>query len=216
MADPSPHPLGDILRRAALGDPPPPDGSVTFLEALPGPVDAVCSFTAHHVVAVDLAPDEVRAHLPEGDLVAPMAGEFLAWVAERLGSRCGPLDAVLVTFGERETPPAALSPVDGSAHPRATRAARYRTDLRMYGDERGRGVLVLGRGLAGRWEMSFEVEPEYRGRGVGRTLAAAARRLVPNGQPLFAQVAPGNVASLRSLLAAGYRPIGSEVLFPRS
>jgi RimJ/RimL family protein N-acetyltransferase len=30
---------------------------------------------------------------------------------------------------------------------------------------------------------------------------------------VFAQVAPGNAASLRAFLAAGFRPIGSEVLF---
>ena len=46
-------------------------------------------------------------------------------------------------------------------------------------------------------------------------LAAAARGLVPAGEHLFAQVAPGNVASLRAFLAAGYRPIGAEVLFLR-
>jgi hypothetical protein len=192
-----------------------PDGSVTILEPLHGPVDAICSFTAHHVIAVAIDAGEIRAQLPEGDLVAPMAGEFLAWVAGRLGSRCGPVDAVLVTQGERETPRIGLREVDAGDHPRAVRAARYRSDVRMYADEAGRGVLVLGRGLAGRWEMSFEVEPEYRGKGVGRTLAVAARRLVPPGDPMFAQVTPGNAASLRSLLAAGYRPIGAEVLFPR-
>ena len=46
-------------------------------------------------------------------------------------------------------------------------------------------------------------------------LAIAARGCVPEGEPLFAQVAPGNAASVRSVLAAGFRPIGSEVLFPR-
>jgi RimJ/RimL family protein N-acetyltransferase len=32
-------------------------------------------------------------------------------------------------------------------------------------------------------------------------------------EPLWAQVAPANVASLRAFLAAGYRPVGAEVLF---
>jgi len=36
-----------------------------------------------------------------------------------------------------------------------------------------------------------------------------------SGEPLFAQVAPGNAASLRAFLAAGFVPIGAEVLFPR-
>jgi len=36
---------------------------------------------------------------------------------------------------------------------------------------------------------------------------------IPEGDVVFAQVAPGNAASLRAFLAAGFRPIGSEVLF---
>ncbi|HXM55375.1 MAG TPA: hypothetical protein VOB72_08295, partial [Candidatus Dormibacteraeota bacterium] len=39
--------------------------------------------------------------------------------------------------------------------------------------------------------------------------------LAPAGEPVFVQVSPGNAASLRVVLAAGYRPIGSEVLLPR-
>ena len=34
-----------------------------------------------------------------------------------------------------------------------------------------------------------------------------------DGDVVFAQVAPGNAASLRAFLAAGFSPIGSEVLF---
>jgi GNAT superfamily N-acetyltransferase len=67
-------------------------------------------------------------------------------------------------------------------------------------------MLLLGAGLAGRRELAFEVEPAWRNRGLGRRLAAAARHLTPPGEPLFAQVAPGNAASLRAVLAAGFRP----------
>jgi L-amino acid N-acyltransferase YncA len=74
-------------------------------------------------------------------------------------------------------------------------------------------VLVLGRGLAGRREVSFEVDPARRDRGLGRLLVAAARHLTPPSEVLFAQVAAGNAASLRVVAAAGFRPIGAEVLF---
>jgi hypothetical protein len=84
----------------------------------------------------------------------------------------------------------------------------------VHADRDGGAVLLLGRGLAGRWELAFEVDPDRRDRGLGRTLATAARHLVPAGEPLFAQVTPGNVASVRALLAAGYTPIASEVLLP--
>ena len=47
----------------------------------------------------------------------------------------------------------------------------------------------------------------------GRSLAQAAQTLIPAEHALFAQVAPGNAASLRAFLAAGYLPIGAEVLF---
>ncbi|MFC7586374.1 GNAT family N-acetyltransferase [Nonomuraea antimicrobica] len=66
--------------------------------------------------------------------------------------------------------------------------------------------------MAGRWEAAVEVEPEHRGRGLGRLLAGAARHLVP--EPVWAQIAPGNAASVRAFLAAGYVPVGAEVLLP--
>lgn len=73
--------------------------------------------------------------------------------------------------------------------------------------------MALGRGLAGRMEISLEVDPAHRGQGLGRRAIASASALAPPDEPLFAQVSPGNVASLRSFLAAGFRPIGAEVLF---
>jgi L-amino acid N-acyltransferase YncA len=57
-----------------------------------------------------------------------------------------------------------------------------------------------------------EVDTARRGAGLGRTLAAAARHLVPDGAPLWAQVAPGNAASMRAFLAAGFEPVGAEAL----
>ena len=59
------------------------------------------------------------------------------------------------------------------------------------------------------------VDPERRNRGLGRLLVAAARHLAPPGEQLFAQVAPGNAASLRAVAAAGFHPLGAEVLFGR-
>ena len=50
------------------------------------------------------------------------------------------------------------------------------------------------------------------GGAIRRALADAARSL-SDGEPVFAQVSPGNVSSLRAFLAADYRPIASEVLF---
>jgi GNAT superfamily N-acetyltransferase len=105
---------------------------------------------------------------------------------------------------------------DLAHHARVRRACRYRPETAVYADRshgEPDGVLIVGQGVAGRWEMAFEVAPSARGAGLGRKLAAAAASLVPDGEQLFAQVAPGNTASLRACLAAGYTPIGAEVLF---
>jgi GNAT superfamily N-acetyltransferase len=179
-------------------------------------VDALLAFTAHHVIAADVDPDLVAARLPDGDLSAPMSAAFLGWLGERLGSRPGSLDVVLAAGGLGGTPPLELVPaVDLDRHQRVARALRYRRDLAVWTDPEGAGVLTVGRGLAGRLELAFEVDPARRGRGLGRLLVAAARHLTPPGEPLFAQVAPGNVASLRVVQAAGFRPVGAEVLFHR-
>lgn len=210
--------LAGLLDRVAAGSPPPADGAVTVLPpAVGGAVAAVLGFTAHHVVAAAVSPSWVRSVLPVGSLSAPMSARFLAALADRVGAEPGAYDIVLVG-----PPPAGpLAPLAGLAglaglvraevvHPRVARADRYRVDVRAY--EVPGGLLVLGRGLAGRWEVAVEVEPAYRGRGLGRRLAAAAPGMVPPGSPVWAQVAPANVASLRAFLAAGYRPAGAEVL----
>jgi GNAT superfamily N-acetyltransferase len=73
-------------------------------------------------------------------------------------------------------------------------------------------VLILGRGVAGRWETAIEVEPEHQQRGLGRRLAVAARHLVPHGSWIWSQQAAGNARSVRAFQAAGYRPVGAEAL----
>ena len=205
-----------LLQDAAAGSPPPADGLVEVWPPPPGAVDAVLAFTAHHVVAAGVEPDLVAAQLLDGDLGAPMSPGFLGWLGERLGSLPGSLDVVLAAEAVGGDPPLALrSGADPDRYPRAARALRYRRDLQVWTDPEDAGVLVLGRGLAGRREVAFEVDPARRGRGLGRLLVTAARHLVPAGEVLFAQVTPGNAASLRVVQAAGFRPIGAEVLFHR-
>lgn len=215
-----PHPLVDLLRAAADGRPPEPDGRVEVLAPAPGPVDGVLGFPFHHVVVAEVEPDLVFGRLSSsdiGDIGAPLKAPFLIWLAGWLGSSPGSLDLVLVAPSE---PTAATVPVvprlDLPDHPRVRRAAAYRHEPATYADPSGAGVVIVGRGLAGRWEVAFEVSPDARGRGLGRKLAATAVTLRPDGEPLFAQVAPANIPSLRALLGAGYRPIGAEVLFPKA
>jgi GNAT superfamily N-acetyltransferase len=215
------------LAAAAAGRFPDPDGTLAVVPA-PRPYRAaVVAFTAHSLVATDLPAAEVHAHLAPDDLGAPVAAPFLAWLGQRLGATPGMLDAVLVHHGAPppaaaagQTPPPAppglrLVPAPpGHDHPRVARARRLRQDLQVLTTPDDQGLVTLGRGLVGRWEISLELEPTARGHGLGRAMLAAARALLPPDEPLFAQVSPGNAQSLRAFLAAGYHPIGAEVLFP--
>lgn len=205
--------LAEILADAAGGVFPPPDGSVTVV-APPSPRDVgVLAFAAHAVVFVDEDPAWVRGTLDAvgGDpLAAPLCPPFLTALSRRTGRVCGCID--LLVHAERlpGEPPLALTEVLDREHPRVVRALAYREDVRVFTAEGG--LLLLGRGVAGRWEAAIEVDAHTRGRGLGRALATAARHLVPEGGGVWAQQAPGNAPSVRAFQAAGYRPVGAEVL----
>lgn len=210
------HPLRMILEYAARGRFPAPDGGLRVLPSPEGRSDAVVAFTAHHVIAADVSPEEVRRRLPETDLGAPLSAGFLMWLGDRLGSPPGSVDVVLAARGlSGDDPEPALHEVAPGTHERVDRAARYREHLSVYADPDGAAVVALGSGLAGRRELALEIERRGRGRGLGRRLIRSARTLIPRNEVVFAQVAGGNAASLRAFLAAGFRPIGSEVLFLR-
>jgi GNAT superfamily N-acetyltransferase len=204
--------LAELFARCGRGELPPADGRVEVVEApLVGAIGAaVYSFTAHLVVATDVAARDVHAVAPADDFGA--WGRVASWLAERLGTRAFSGDVLLCGRGDGSRAALALDEVDAYEHPRVARASRYREDVRVFVTADRAGVLVLGRGVGGRYEMAFEVEPSARGRGLGRQLAACAPALVPEGEAVWAQVHPGNAASLRPVLAAGFRPVGFEQL----
>ncbi|RSN05584.1 GNAT family N-acetyltransferase [Nonomuraea sp. WAC 01424] len=202
--------LADLLSDAAAGRPPAPDCSVTVLPQ-PSERDAgIIAFTAHTVVFADVDPAWVHARLPAGDLSAPLLPAFLTAMEAATGRRAGNLDLLALAAPLPGPPPLPLEELTGGDHPRVARARRYRDAVRVWvtGDEAG--LVTLGQGVGGRWEVAVEVEPGHRGRGLGRALATAARHLAPG--PLWAQIAPGNAASVRAFLAAGYLPMGAESL----
>jgi hypothetical protein len=207
MAAGTAHPFASVLADAAAGRFPQRDGGV---ELFPPDRDgrwAVVEFTAHSALLAGVTPAEVaeRGLHAYGACSHP---ETLSWLA---GDRfaIGTLDAVLVAHG---TGAGALRERDDLVdHPRVARALQFRRDLRVFGDERG--VVLLGRGLADRWELAVELfDGIAEDRGAGRSLIAAALAAAPAGSAVWAQVAPGNAASLRAALAAGFVPVGCEVL----
>jgi len=85
-----------------------------------------------------------------------------------------------------------------------------------YPDRSRSAVVTVSRGIAGLTELSFEIEPARRGQRGGAGLAADALSVLPEGQVALAAVAPGNAASVRALLSAGFVPLGSFQLFRRA
>ncbi|MFC7625457.1 GNAT family N-acetyltransferase [Microlunatus sp. GCM10028923] len=203
--------LAEVYARIERGEYPPEDGRVRIVEPSSDRDTVVASFTAHFVVAAKVDESWARSYLPAGDFSAPVGPAFLSALEQRLGKRAGCLDHALLATGLPDDPDLELTRVTSSNHGRVERSLRHRDEVRTYLTEGG--VLTVGRGLAGRWEAAFEVEPAHRGRGLGRRLIRAARHLVPDGAGIWCQVTPGNAASLRAVLAAGFRPVGSEVIF---
>jgi GNAT superfamily N-acetyltransferase len=204
-------PLLHLLHACARGAFPPADGRTEVVAAVAGAPVAVLSFTAHHVVATDLPAGEVLDRVDPEDLKGPLAPGVLTWLAQRTGLVAGSLDVLLAWVPERAVAAEVTVRVgDPGEHPRVDRARRWRRELAVY--EGPGGMVLLGRGLAGRLELSVEVDPARRDRGVGRRLAAAALAAAAPDEPVYAQVAAANAASLRALQPAGFTAIGAEVL----
>jgi hypothetical protein len=104
---------------------------------------------------------------------------------------------------------------DLAGHPRARHAQRIRSNPRVFGysDVSNQTLAIVSNGVAGLLELSFELDPRQRGTGRGPRLIRDALRLIPAGTLVIASVAPGNAASLRSLLDAGFVPLASLQLF---
>jgi GNAT superfamily N-acetyltransferase len=170
----------------------------------------VLGFTGHIVVVADVDDAWLSGHLRPGELSEAFTPPFLGALASRLARRVSAIDLVALSPRVPGVPDITLTEITDRDHPRVRRALRYRSDVSVW--TAGAGVVMLGRGFAGRWEVAVEVDRDHQGRGLGRRLAAAARHLVPDGRGVWAQIAPGNAASVRAFLAAGYRVVGQEAL----
>lgn len=197
------HPLGRVLSEAARGRFPEADGAVEVLEPWKPGVAGVIALTGRAYVATTKPASEVLARRPDGygRALDPM---FIAWLAGADGW-CDCLDILVAGLGTGRGGPPWRS--DLSAHRRLRHARQVRDDVVVHGDERG--MITLGTGIGGLKEIGVEVPAPARNRGVGRGLVADALGLVPSGEAVLGAIAPGNAASLRAFLAAGFEPIGA-------
>ncbi len=150
--------LRDILEAAARGVFPAADGGVTVVPQH-GERDAgVIAFTAHSVVFTDEAEGWVRETLGALDcdpLAAAMHPRFLTALAARTGRAVDTVDVLLTGAPLPGRPEPALEEVADAGHPRVVSAGRRRDGVRGWTVDGG--VLVLGRGVAGRLEVAVEV-----------------------------------------------------------
>ncbi|MEO5608196.1 MAG: N-acetyltransferase [Ornithinibacter sp.] len=204
------HPVAALLVAAWRGPRPPVDGSWARVQPWRVGVHGVVAVTGRALVS---APDGVTdaelealgvdgwGHAHDPRVMTHLAGPD-GWVDV--------LDAVLLAEGTGEREPGVVARPDLHEHPRVRHARQIRGDVQVFGfpgDDLS--VLTIGRGLGRLREMSLQVAPSLRGRGVGTLLARAARGLVPAGEPVVASVAPANVPSVRAVLRAGFEPVGS-------
>jgi hypothetical protein len=197
------HPLEELFRDAANGVFPQVDGSVTYLPPLGGGHEAVVCFTGHSYIASRLGEAELSDLKPDG-FGRALHPEVLLRLAGPRGS-IGSIDITMSALGRGG---GLLQPNrDLDQHPRVTFARARRQGVVTYG--RPDGLFTMGVGLGGRREMSVEVSAEGPR---GRELIEQALTMTPEGEHLFVAVAPGNARSLRSFLASGFVPLGSEVL----
>lgn len=201
------HPLLGVLREAASGRFPPADGDVVFVPPLRPGLEAVVSLTGRAYLATELSALDFGGLRLDG-LGAALAPAVLLRLAGAAG-KVGVIDASLAARGTGHSGDALPLRADLDGHPRVQHARSLREEVRVYGD--ARGLVTVARGLAGRTELSVEAA-DGQEPGAGRSLIADALGLVATGEPVFAAVSPGNARSLRAFLAAGFVPVGSEVL----
>ena len=209
------HPLGELIAAVAGGRFPAVDGSWRRVPPWRPGVEAVVGFTGHAVFAVE--PDIPDRLL--GDLGADgFGGAHDPRLISALAGADGWIDTLELLLVARGTGTSTLvDRPDLAAHPRAAFAARIRDCPRVMGyPDPGRSdVAVISKGIGGLTEISFELEPGHRGNGAGTRLVRDALGTIPGGEIAVASVAPGNAASVRALLAAGFGPAGSIQLFVR-
>lgn len=214
------HPLAELIAAAAAGRFPAADGGWRRVPPWRPGLEAIIAFTGHAVFAVQ--PD-ITGHLLASLGADGFGGAHDPRLITALAGPGGWIDSLDILMAARGTARPGVTPAladrpDLAGHPRAEFTAGIRDHPRVVGyqDPHRSALAVISTGIAGLTELSFELEPGHRGAGGGARLASEVLSTVPSGQIAVAAVAPGNAASVRALLAAGFKPLGSLQLFRRA
>lgn len=212
------HPFTRVLVDAASGSFPDYDRTVEVVGSLPGPCDAVAFLPGHTVVAADVSQrwldeqGEDHRNRPLTDRSTGLA-MGLAALREELGN---PHTYVSVVAAA----PYRAAMLRGRVHRHEGRAnqawAAYRTEVEshIYEGVGTRGRIDLGRGPGGRMDIFVQVDSSHQtGGSASRDLLVTAKTLIPPGERLFASAPVHDIRALRTMLAGGFTPICTEVLF---
>lgn len=199
--------LTQLIHDVTAGRYPPVDGGWHQVPQWRPDIGAVLAFTGHAVFAFDrLDADRLTELGADG-----YGGAHDPRIISELAGATGEIDCLdMLTARQGTGAGSGLVPrPDLVDHPRVQLAHRIRSDVRTWGYPESTTVVTISSGVAGLTELSFEMDPRLRGRGGSAALLTDALALVPAGELVIACVAPGNVASLRALLHAGFAPLGS-------
>lgn len=214
---PARHPLARLLREVAAGAFPPADGGWIRVSPWSQSVQGILAFTGRAVLAVSYDISDARlqdqgvdgwggAHDPR--LVCELAGPN-GWI-DSLG-----VLMLCAGRGAQDGQPALVSRPDLTKHPHVEYARRVRTNVQVLGrsDPARHDFITLGHGVAGLREISLEVVDSMPGKGTAPELLDMALAAVPEHEVVAASAPPGNAATLRAFLRAGFTPVGGLQLF---
>ena len=213
------HPLAELIAAAAAGRFPAADGGWRRVPPWRPGLEAIIAFTGHAVFAVQ--PD-ITGHLLASLGADGFGGAHDPRLITALAGPGGWIDSLDILMAARGTARPGVARTGRPARHRRPPARGIQAGIRDhprvvgYQDPRRSALAVISTGIPGLTELSFELEPGHRGAGGGARLASEVLSTVPSGQIAVAAVAPGNAASVRALLAAGFKPLGSLQLFRRA
>lgn len=207
------HPLARLLRSLAAGQSLENDGGWTRVSPWIPTLQAVVGFTGHTILAVTSdVSDDALVDLGATGNDGPFSSRLITALAGPTGW-IGAQQVLLSALGTGTGNSGdLLARPDLSRHPFVESAKRIRQDIQVLGTKDPEpDIVVLGRGVAGMREISFQVAHHAPARAAA--LIGAALGTVPDHEVVLTATPVFDGWALNSAIAAGFRPIGGVQLF---